>query len=231
MPKLTRRQSLVLAGAATAGGVLALSGSGSATPAAAPAAPAPDPARKWRTISSRDAIRERYFPNYKLVTHEGKQVLLYDDLVKDKVMLLNFMFSSCDRICPRVTQNLVGVQRLLGQRVGRDVFMYSFTLDPVHDTPEALAEYAKMHRVGPGWSFITGAPAILEDLRRRLGFTDPDPKRDADRENHIGNVRYGNETRELWGACPGMSTPQYIVESLGWVEKPAPRSAPRARPV
>jgi protein SCO1/2 len=114
--------------------------------------------------------------------------------------------------------NLVSVQRLLGASVGRDVFMYSFTLDPRHDTPAILADYARMHSVGPGWLFLGGKPAVLEDLRKRLGFVDPDPKIDQDRENHIGNVRYGNEARQLWGACPGMSRPEYIVESLSWVQ-------------
>jgi len=220
MPKLTRRESLVALGAATAAGALV----------AAPrtAAASPTPAREWTTPTPRDAIRARYFPNVDLLTHDGRQVRLYDDLVKGKIMLLNFMFASCDRICPRVTDNLVKVQRLLGEKVGRDVFMYSFTLDPKHDTPEALAAYVKMHNVGPGWTFLTGKPATLEELRRRLGFVDPDPKRDADRENHIGNVRYGNEERLLWGACPGMSNPSYIVESLSWVEKkPAKRVSTR----
>jgi len=57
-------------------------------------------------------------------------------------------------------------------------------------------------------------------LRRRLGFTDPDPEKDKDRETHIGNVRYGNEVRQLWGACPGMSRAEFIVESLSWVDWP-----------
>jgi len=175
------------------------------------------PQQHWKQIPSRDVIRQRYFPDVVLTTQENKQVHLYDDLVKDKVMVINFMYASCDRICPRVTQNLVKAQRLLGKRMGRDIFFYSFTLDPKHDTPEALKDYAAMHHVGPGWLFLTGTSEEMEMLRRRLGFTDPDPERDKDRENHIGNVRYGNEARELWGACPGMSRPEFIVESLSWV--------------
>ena len=98
--------------------------------------------------------------------------------------------------------------------------MYSFTLDPTHDTPDVLKEYAQMHHVGPGWQFLTGKPDEMEVLRRKLGFVDPDPALDKDKESHIGNVRYGNERRQLWGACPGMSKPEFIVESLSWVEWP-----------
>lgn len=171
----------------------------------------------WKPLSARDVIRERYFPNVLLRTQENRTVRLYDDLIKNKIILINFMFTNCDGICPLVTQNLARVQRLLGGRAGRDVFFCSFSLDPQHDTPSVLKAYADLHKAGSGWSFLTGTPGEMEMLRRRLGFVDPDPAVDADRESHIGNVRYGNEPRTLWGACPGMSSPQFIVDALGWV--------------
>jgi protein SCO1/2 len=181
---------------------------------------APPPARHWRSIPPREVIRQRYFPNVELHTQEGRTVRLYDDLIKDKIMIINFMYAICDNVCPRVVSNLVRVQKLLGDRAGKDVFFYSFTLDPRHDTPEVLATYAARHGVGPGWTFLTGPPDRMEMLRRRLGFTDPDPAVDQDRENHIGNIRYGNEPRLLWGACPGMSHAAFIVEALSWVGWP-----------
>src|ERR1043166_3016565 len=113
------------------------------------------------------------------------------------------MYAKCKGICVPTTANLVRVQQLLGTRVGADVFMYSITLEPAVDTPEDLARYAAANGVGPGWTFLTGAPADCELLRRRLGFTDPDPERDKDTTNHTGMVRYGNEPKHLWAACPG----------------------------
>lgn len=184
------------------------------------AAPRQNSGHPWASTPAREVIRQRYFPNLLLTTHENRQVRFYDDLIKDKVVLINFMFTSCSGICPRTTQNLARVQKLLGERVGRDVFMYSFTLDPAHDAPDVLKEFARMHHVGPGWQFLTGKPDEMEQLRRRLGFVDPDPALDNDKESHIGNVRYGNEPRLLWGACPGMSRPEFIVESLSWVAMP-----------
>jgi protein SCO1/2 len=55
-------------------------------------------------------------------------------------------------------------------------------------------------------------------LRRKLGFVDPDPAVDADKSQHIGVIRYGNEALDKWGACPGMSKPERFVEALGWLD-------------
>jgi protein SCO1/2 len=174
--------------------------------------------------SSRDAIRARYFPNVELRTHEDRPVRFYDDLIKDKIVLINFMYATCEGVCPGITANLTKVQRLLGDRIGRDVFMYSITLKPEQDPPAALRDYVVLHNVGPGWLVLTGQPADVELLRRKLGFVNPDPALDADSAEHIGNIRYGNEPRQLWAACPGLAEPHWIVESLSWLDgdgKPA----------
>lgn len=213
MSNISRRKSLAfLAGAPAAGWLMEKGLQGSASELA--------PEQHWKQIDPREMIRRRYFPNIVLTTQENRKVHLYDDLVKDKVMLINFMYTSCEQLCPRVTQNLVKVQKLMGNRMGRNVFFYSFSLDPKHDTPEVLKDYAAMHKVGPGWSFLTGSADDMEMLRRILGFTDPDPVLDKDKDSHIGNVRYGNEPRQLWGACPGMSHADFIVEALSWVDWP-----------
>jgi protein SCO1/2 len=68
------------------------------------------------------------------------------------------------------------VQRLLGESVGRDIFMYSISLKPEQDTPAALKEYAEMFQAKPGWTFLTGKPEDVELLRQSLGFTNLDPK-------------------------------------------------------
>jgi protein SCO1 len=169
--------------------------------------------------STRERIRELHFPNVVLTTHEGKKVRFYDDLLKDKIVLINFMYVRCEGVCPGITANLAKFQKLLGDRLGRDIFMYSFTLKPEEDTPAVLRGYAEAYKVRKGWSFLTGDPADMELLRRKLGFTDPDPKIDAVKSSHIGNVRYGNEPLQLWGSCPGMSKASWIVESIKWVDR------------
>ena len=170
-------------------------------------------------ISGREKVRRRYLPNLPLITHEGRKVLFYDDLVKGKIVTINFFYSHCEEICPLVTANLAKVQKLLGARVGRDIFMYSITLKPEEDTPRVIKDFREAHGARPGWTFLTGTPADIELLRRKLGFTYPDPQIDKDKSQHIGNVRYGNEPQALWAACPGQANPEWIVESISWVDR------------
>jgi len=168
-------------------------------------------------LSPRDKIRQRYLPNVELQTQDGKTVHFYDDLVKDKIVTLNFFYAKCEGICPTVTANLARVQNILGEHVGQDVFMHSISLKPEHDTPAVLKEYAQMFKAKPGWTFLTGKPDDIERLRRSLGFTNLDPKLDKDKSQHIGNVRYGNEPLMLWAACPGMGSPEFLAKSISWV--------------
>ena len=167
--------------------------------------------------AARERIRQRYFPDVTLRTQNNKKVRFYEDLIKDKVVMINFFYAKCEGVCPLITSNLVKVQRLLGKRVGREIFMNSFSLKPEEDTPAMLKEYEDMHRIGPGWNLLTGEPKDVELLRRSLGFTNPDPRLDKDVTQHIGNVRYGNEPLMLWAACPGMAHASWIVESVSWV--------------
>ena len=91
--------------------------------------------------------RAGYFPDVVLRTHENKTVRFYDDLIRGKIVLINFMYATCKGLCPRQTANLVQVQKALENRIGRDIFMYSLTLKPEQHTPEVLREYAPGHGV------------------------------------------------------------------------------------
>ena len=179
-----------------------------------------DAPSKFKVIDSRERIRQRYFPNLVLTTQEGKKVKFYDDLVKNKIVVFNMFYAKCEGICSPVTRNLVRVQNLLGNRVGKDIFFYSFSLKPKEDTVPALKHYAEMHKVKPGWLFLTGSPDDMELLRRKLGFVDPDPEVDKDTSNHIGVLKYGNEPLQRWGGCPGMQAPDAIAEAISWVDWP-----------
>jgi protein SCO1/2 len=168
-------------------------------------------------LSAREKIQRRYFPDVTLTTHQGKQVRFYEDLIKDKVVVINMMYAECEGVCPGITRNLVRVQKLFGEQMGRDIFFYSFTLKPEKDNPEMLRHYVKMHKIGPGWLLLTGKPEEMELLRRKLGFTNPNPEVDKDSSQHIGNIRFGNEPHMLWAACPGQAKPKWIHESITWL--------------
>jgi protein SCO1/2 len=168
-------------------------------------------------VSGREMIRDRYFPNITLTTHEGRRVRFYDDLIKDKVVVINLMYADCADVCPIITANLVQVQKLLRNRVGNDLFIYSITIKPKDDTPTKLKEYAEAHETGPGWLFLTGKLDDIELLRHKLGYVDPDPNVDKDKSRHAGVLRYGNEPLSLWGTCQGSAKPEWIAESISWV--------------
>lgn len=157
-------------------------------------------------------------PNVVLTTHRGQRVRFYDDLVRgDRIVVINFMYAQCGDICPGTSGNLAQVQRMLGARMGRDVFLYSISLEPRQDTPEILAHYAATFDAGPGWTFLTGEPAGIERLRRSLGFVDRDPDIDRDRNQHIGMVRIGNDALGRWMACPALGQPRQLAREILWV--------------
>jgi protein SCO1 len=165
-------------------------------------------------------LRAQYFPNFLMQTHEGKEVRFYDDLIHGKHVVINMFYADCEGICPPATANLVKVQEILKDRIGKDIFMYSITLRPEQDTPKVLDNYVKMHGVKPGWQFLTGRPADIEVLRRKLGFVDPDPERDKDKANHIGIIRIGNEVTDMWIAHPVLARPGNITKRILWLETP-----------
>ena len=170
--------------------------------------------------SSREKLRKRFFPNFELTTHEGKKVHFYDDLIKDKLVVINFMYAKCEGVCMPVTMNLKKVHNLLKDRVGRDIFMYSITLKPEEDTPQALKRYVRAHRIKPGWTFLTGKPDEIDTLRRSLGFKDAKERLDRDLTNHTGMVKYGNEARQWWAMFPGEANAPWIVECISWMDGP-----------
>lgn len=197
----TRRELVAGLGAATLAGL-----------AVRRTAAEPDRAR-------RGGARAPTWPNVPLVTHEGQAVRFYDDLIRGKVVAINMMYADCEGICPLATSNLVRVQALLGARVGWDVFLYSLTLQPDLDTPQPLQEYAAMHGVQPGWLFLTGARADLEQLRYHLGFFDRNPAVDGDKATHTGMVRIGNDGYDRWTSASTLALPEQIVATINHVDR------------
>ncbi len=155
-----------------------------------------------------------YFPNVPLVTHEGKSVRFFDDLIKDKVVVVNFIFTSCPDVCPLETARLREVQEILGDRVGRDVFMYSITIDPEHDTPEVLKQYAERFEVGPGWLFLTGKEADITLLRKKLGLYSERPGGDKLEAHSVSSI-VGNQSTGRWMRMSPFVNPYVIATQVG----------------
>ncbi len=165
-------------------------------------------------IKSKKGPRADYFPNVVLDTHDGRKLRFYDDVVHGKVVVFNMMYTVCTGICPGNTANLMQVQEALGNRLGKDIFMYSMTLQPEFDTPQALQEYVKRYSIKPGWTFLTGQPKEMELIRRKLGFFNDDPRIDADLANHTGMVRIGKEALDRWFMMPALSSPRQLAREI-----------------
>jgi protein SCO1/2 len=172
-----------------------------------------------------------YFPNVVVMTHENRRALFYDDLLRGKTVLINCM-SVKDEAQRGHTGNLRKVQQHIGSRLGRDVYMYSITIDPENDTPAKLARFAETHGAGPGWLFLTGAPVAIRRIKDSLFSHGPGHAHDhADAEDcSMAMIRYGNEAVGLWGTVPIASRPEWIAQRVSWVEsRPAPTGPFRRR--
>jgi protein SCO1 len=199
-----------------------IKGIGGATLGAAALAALPASSTRFNiaTATNVDPVlrRKQAFSNIPLLTHNGEVVRFYDDLIKNKTVMINFMYARCGDICPGMTANLKLVQKELGERVGKDIFMYSISLEPEHDTQQVLKAYAELFHVNAGWTFLTGKKEDVEVLRKQLGFSFSDPALDKDKTQHIGVVKFGIESLERWGMSPAMGDPKYIAEYLRWME-------------
>lgn len=153
-----------------------------------------------------------YFPNVPLITHEGQRVLFFDDLIKDKVVVINFIFTSCPDVCPLETARLREVQKILGERVGQDVFMYSISIDPKTDTPEVLKNYAENFEVDPGWLFLTGDEADITLLRKKLGLY---LEGESALSQHSTSLLIGNQKTGRWMKGSPFENPYILATQIG----------------
>jgi protein SCO1 len=172
-----------------------------------------------------------YFPNVLVHAHDGRRALFHDDLLAGKTVLMHCLSIATEPVY-RSAERLARVQPYLGERLGREVFFYSLTVDPENDTPRALKAFADRIGVGPGWLLLTGEPADMELLRSRLFVSPPSshahggPGEDCS----MGLARYGNSSVGLWGSVPTQSNPEWIARRLSWVQpREQPSGPPRRR--
>src|ERR1051326_1369033 len=152
------------------------------------------------------------FPNIELITQDGHKVHFYDDLVKGKIVAIDFIYTTCAYACPLETARMVQVQQKLGDRVGQDIFFYSISIDPKHDTPATLKEYMKKFHVGPGWTFLTGKKEEIDLLQKKLGVYS-DPRVNAD--GHLPHLLIGNDETNQWMRANALDNPSFQARMIG----------------
>ena len=153
-----------------------------------------------------------YFTNAPLVTQDGQSVRFYDDLLKGKTVAINLIYTSCKDECPLETARLAQVQKLLGDRMGKDIFFYSISIDPAHDTPAVLKAYAEKFHVGPGWLFLTGKQADIALIGKKLGLSS---LTDADNpDGHQPSLMLGDEPTGQWIRHSAVDNPKFLAVAM-----------------
>ena len=160
-----------------------------------------------RSAGGAEAIRIS-FSDRPLVTQDGAQVRFFSDLVKDKVVLINFVFTECVDTCPMQTAKVAAVQSLLGGLMGNPVHLLSISADPERDRPHVLREYSRRFDARPGWTFLTGEKTDIDAVTRRLAHAAPA------REAHTSLFFLGNARTGRWLAVDPVATPLELAERL-----------------
>src|SRR5262249_33455984 len=77
-----------------------------------------------------------YFPNVPVIDQNGRTLTFYDDVIKGKIVVISFIYTSCQDLCPLTTAKMAQLEDKLDGAVGRDLFFISISVDPENDTPE-----------------------------------------------------------------------------------------------
>ena len=173
------------------------------------APPEPHDHSHMSTTAKEASPAEKYFTDVELTNQDGKKVRFYSDVLKGKTVVVNAFFTTCTSVCPPMNRNMEKIQEALGDRVGRDVFLVSITVDPETDTPARMKEYAKKFHAGPGWTFLTGKKENLDWALYKLG------QYVEKKDDHTTVFIIGNEPTGLWKKAFGMAN---VAELVGLVE-------------
>ena len=174
-----------------------------------------------------------YFPNVELTTQDGKKVRFYDDVIKGKAVAINAIFTTCKDVCPLETANLVQLRKVLGERVGRDVHLYSISIDPQRDTPEVLKEYAE--KFGADWTFLTGRPEDIRLVMKKLALIRDRDNPTSRESHHAAYLIVGDESAGQWTRFSAVDSPRFLAarmgSALGWRETEPQKSYAEAKPI
>ncbi|MFM7282087.1 MAG: SCO family protein [Planctomycetia bacterium] len=155
-------------------------------------------------------IAKGRIPDVPLVSHTGQSLHFYTDLVRDRCVVIQFLYTNCESVCPPATARLMELQ----SKLPPDVRLISVTLDPERDTPTALAAFAERLSCGPQWTFLTGQLEDIELLRRKLGeqfIEDVDPAKPL---LHSSLYVLGNDRSGEWRALSSQLSAERLLSAV-----------------
>ena len=151
-------------------------------------------------------------PDVWLTDQNGARHRLHSDLIEGKSVMIQFFFTSCTTVCPVLATVFRGVQDRAGDRLGDDLHLISISVDPVVDTPERLAAFAKHHGAKEGWTFLTGDPDDIRDVLTSFGVYT------RKKEEHSSLAVIGHQPSGTWLYNSGFSSPDSLLGLLKQVE-------------
>jgi len=160
--------------------------------------------------AQQEAKARSYFTDLSVMDQDGMEKRFYSDVLKDRVVLINFIFTSCEQACPMITQHLVEVKDQLGDELSQQIHFISISVDPARDTPDALRTFMQKQRIDglPSWEFITGDKSNLDTIISKLGqYTESV-------EGHSTLLLAGNVNASHWMKIQANLPPQAIAEKL-----------------
>ncbi len=170
------------------------------------------------TNSNNDqSAAHKYFTDTILINQNGEKMRFYTDLLQGKTVIIDTFFSTCKTACLPMTQNLKRIQEALGERLGKDVYILSVTVDSEMDTPAQLRAFADKFHARPGWYFLTGTKENVDFVLRKLGqYVD-------NKQDHLTVFIIGNERTGLWKKAYGLATSDELIKVVDSVlnDKPA----------
>lgn len=169
--------------------------------------------------TAKPSAAQKYFTDVLLVNQNGEKMRFYNDLLRNKVVIINSFFATCTGSCLPLNRNLEKVQEALGNRLGQDVHIISISVDPELDTPARLKEYAKKLHARPGWFFLTGNKQDVDFALKKIGhFVDQ-------KESHLNIFIIGNERTGLWKKAFGLAASDQLVKVVDSVISDVPAAA------
>jgi cytochrome oxidase Cu insertion factor (SCO1/SenC/PrrC family) len=159
------------------------------------------------------SVSVRRIPDVPVFDQNGRQLNFHKDLIANKVVAVNFVFTTCTTACPPLTATFRKVQQELGEEVGKNVWLISVSVDPATDTPERLREFAEKFKAGPGWTFVTGDASDIGEILRGFGVGI------TNKTDHTPMILIGNETKGVWTRAYGLSSPVELAKLIIEVSK------------
>ena len=140
-----------------------------------------------------------------LLDQDGRSVHLRRDVVGERIVVVNFVYTTCTTVCPVASAMFGELQQRLGEQLGREVALVTITVDPLRDTPARLKAYAAKFEARPGWTWLTGPSVAVNDVLKGMGAYAPDFTQ------HPLMVLIGDGKRGSWTRFAGTPDPQRLA--------------------